>query len=204
MRWQSHADHLPAYWSGRQAMRMHAPPGGVQIPQLELQQTVPGGQTTGPHNSLGHNAIEHGTSPGIHTPPQAGQQVVPARQSMPAHGLGAICTQMPEQSAPPRAGSQVSRGSSTQVNPGAQGTPARPPHCCSAGVRLSLRLLRRLLRRSLRRFSAVTESTTMESPRLPRTASRPRRLRVIVSDPVLGSRVTDVSLLHASIDEGRS
>jgi hypothetical protein len=84
---------------GTQAMRMHAPPGGVQMPQLALQQTCSGGQTVGPH----------------------------------------IATQMPEQSAPPAPGSHVSRGSSTQVNPGGQGTPARPPQRCGADRRCCLR-----------------------------------------------------------------
>jgi hypothetical protein len=138
---------------------MHAPPGGVQMPQLALQQTCPGGQTVGPH----------------------------------------IATQMPEQSAPPAAGSQVSLGSSTQANPGEHGKLARPPQRCRAGVRLPLRFLRR--------FLAVPESTTMESPRLPSTASRPRRLGVVVGNWVLGatrSRVTDLSLLSARIDEGWS
>ena len=69
---------------------------------------------------------------GIHRPPQTGQHVVPAWQRVTAHGLGEINTHTPEQSAPPEAGSQVSRGSSMQANPGGQGTPMRPPHCCRA------------------------------------------------------------------------
>jgi hypothetical protein len=117
-----------------QAMRMHAPSGGVQIPQLALQQTCPGGQMVGPHTCRGHNASEHATPLGIHMPPQAGQQVVPAWQSVTAHGLGEIATQTPEQSAPPVAGSQVSSGSSMQANPGGQGKPAKPPQRCCIGV----------------------------------------------------------------------
>jgi hypothetical protein len=45
-------------------MRMHAAPGGVQMPQLALQQTCPGGQTVGPHDSPGHNVSEHAVVPG--------------------------------------------------------------------------------------------------------------------------------------------
>jgi hypothetical protein len=31
-----------------QAIKMHTPPGGVQMPQLSLQQTSPGAQMVGP------------------------------------------------------------------------------------------------------------------------------------------------------------
>jgi hypothetical protein len=34
-----------------QAIKMHTPPGGVQMPQLSLQQTWPTGQTVGPQGT---------------------------------------------------------------------------------------------------------------------------------------------------------
>jgi len=49
-------------------------------------------------------------------------------QRIAAQGLSSIGTQMPEQSAPPVAGSQLSPGSSTQTNPSGHGKPASPPH----------------------------------------------------------------------------
>lgn len=41
--------------------------------------------------------------------------------------------QMPMQSAPPLAGSQLSRGSSTHFMPSGQGRPRRPPHWMAFG-----------------------------------------------------------------------
>jgi hypothetical protein len=49
-------------------------------------------------------------------------------QRIAAQGLSSIGTQMPEQSAPPVAGSQLSLGSSTHTNPSGHGKPASPPH----------------------------------------------------------------------------
>ena len=56
-------------------------------------------------------------------------------------GRPAHCQRVPEQSAPPAPGSHVSRGSSTQVNPGGHGKPARPPQRCGADLRCCLRFL---------------------------------------------------------------
>jgi hypothetical protein len=61
-------------------------------------------------------------------PPHWGQQVVPSMQRIAAQGLSSIGTQIPEQSAPPLAGSQLSLGSSTHANPSGHGNPANPPH----------------------------------------------------------------------------
>src|SRR5215207_1218558 len=61
-------------------------------------------------------------------PPHCGQQVVPSMQRIAAQGFSSIGTQIPEQSAPPVAGSQLSLGTSTHTNPSGHGKPANPPH----------------------------------------------------------------------------
>jgi hypothetical protein len=75
------------------------------------------------------SSSEHGTSRGTQTPPQFGQQVVPSRQRIAAHGFSSDKgTQTPEQSKPPAMGSQLSAGLSTQVYPSGHGSAAIPPH----------------------------------------------------------------------------
>src|SRR5215217_4199840 len=65
---------------------------------------------------------------GMQMPPHCGQQVVPSMQRIAAQWFSSIGTQIPEQSAPPVMGSQLSPGSSTHSNPSGHGKPASPPH----------------------------------------------------------------------------
>lgn len=169
---------------------IQAPSGGAQMPQLALQQTSPGGHSVGPHGWRGHRSLEQGRSGGRHWPPQAGQQVVLVGHRITAHGLSGVGWQIPWQSAPPAAGSHVSAGSSTQVNPGGQGRPSRPPHGMGA--------LRRRLRRFLRRDLASPAVVTPRGPRNPSAASRARRLTVTEREATLAGtsvRANAVSLL---------
>src|SRR5262245_35142948 len=111
-----------------QAIMMHTPPSGAQMLQLSLQQNSPGLHQLRPHGSLTHSSFEHRMSSGMQMPPQFGQHFVPCRQRTVAQGSFTFRTQMPEQSHPRLAGSQSSRGSSTQMKPGGHGMPAIPPH----------------------------------------------------------------------------
>jgi hypothetical protein len=108
---------------------MQPPSNGAQMLQLSLQQNSPGPQIVSLHGSPPQSSVLHGVSGGRHIPPQYEQHVVPSMQSIAAHGSVGIGagTQTPPQSAPPVAGSQLSRGSSMQTNPSGQGTPAMPP-----------------------------------------------------------------------------
>jgi hypothetical protein len=100
-----------SYW---QAICGQAKPGGAQVPQLALQHTCPLGQVTLPQvaGALGTQAQTWGDE----------SKCVPWMQSTVSMQL-----QIPMQSAPPLAGSQLSVGSSTHLPPPGQGVPARPP-----------------------------------------------------------------------------
>ena len=161
-------------------------PTGAQVPQLGLQQYSPGGQTDLPHTCGAHFTLRHGTPVGRQMPPQRLQQRVPALQRMWAQGFS-FCTQTPPQSAPPLAGSQSSRGSSTQTNPPGHGTPAIPPQKRPAGFEPSptpscLRL-RRLPRP---RASAVTAGAAMAATTA--AASRPAPRRSARWEPIRARR----------------
>jgi hypothetical protein len=103
---------------------------------------------------------------GMQMPPHCGQQVVPSMQRIAAQGLKSTGWQIPEQSAPPVAGSQLSFGSSTHTNPSGHGKPASPPHM-PPGVEIWA---------NVRRCEA---SATMVPAR---PASTPRRERDLDSD----------------------
>src|SRR5690606_8398326 len=102
-------------------------PSGLQRLQCLAQQYSPSPQTASPHGSRRQSLPVHGTSGAMQSPPQRAQQTVPSAQRIAAQGSWAIGAQMPPQSAPPCAGSQSSRGSSTQTKPSAHGRPVIPP-----------------------------------------------------------------------------
>jgi hypothetical protein len=101
---------------GSQAMAGQAPPRGAQIPQLGLQHCSSGPHSVVPHRVKGQRSSKQAMPSGMHIRPQLGQQRVPRLQRIVAQGsLSGSGTQMPVQSAPPRLGSQVSRGLSTHL-----------------------------------------------------------------------------------------
>jgi hypothetical protein len=69
---------------------MHTPSGGVQMPQLSLQQTSPGGQVVGPHGTpagVGSQKISMHPPPiGAQIPQLGLQQYSPAPHIFPPHG----------------------------------------------------------------------------------------------------------------------
>lgn len=89
-----------AVFDGMQNCCVHTPPGGVQIPQLELQHTSP----------TGHRVLPHTGPPGP-----------------PASAFDAWHT--PPQSRPPCCGSQMA-GFMAQRSPGLHMRPAMPPQLC--------------------------------------------------------------------------
>jgi hypothetical protein len=69
---------------------MQRPSGGVQMPQLSLQQTCPGGQIVGPHgmpDSLGgpQKSSMHPPSSGAQMPQLSLQQYSPGAQTLEPH-----------------------------------------------------------------------------------------------------------------------
>jgi hypothetical protein len=102
---------------------MQALPGGVQMPQLALQHTVPAAQVVAPHFSPLAGTQAHTEGDGFQTVPLL--QSAMTRQA-----------QMPPQSAPPRRGWQLSLGSSSQLPPPAQRIPAMPPQRGPSGTQV--------------------------------------------------------------------
>jgi hypothetical protein len=95
---------------------MQAAPFGAHMPQLALQQYSPAAQVFPPHVP-----VDGASGTQLHTL-GLGSKCEPRMQAT-------FCTQAqsPEQSAPPRLGSQVSDGSSTHWPRPGQGRPANPP-----------------------------------------------------------------------------
>ncbi|MFM2418090.1 MAG: hypothetical protein RL385_2813 [Pseudomonadota bacterium] len=95
---------------------MQAAPFGAHMPQLALQQYSPAAQGFPPHGPVDGASGTQAHTLGL------GSKCEPRMQAT-------FCTQeqRPEQSAPPRLGSQVSDGSSTHWPRPGQGRPAKPP-----------------------------------------------------------------------------
>src|SRR5215218_9337151 len=123
---------------------------------------------------------------GMQMPPHCGQQVVPSMQRIAAQWFSSIGTQIPEQSAPPVAGSQLSLGSSTHTNPSGHGKPASPPHM-PPGVEICAKLRRGDL------SATIAPASPASTPRRERDLEsvfvhRSNRPLSIVPPPRLGAR----------------
>src|SRR5829696_1472522 len=123
---------------------------------------------------------------GMQMPPHCGQQVVPSMQRIAAQWFSSIGTQIPEQSAPPVAGSQLSLGSSTHTNPSGHEKPASPPHM-PPGLEICAKLRRGDL------SATIAPASPASTPRRERDLEsvfvhRSNRPLSIVPPPRLGAR----------------